>query len=1342
MTIPLTKRERLRRTLPWALAVLFSVLALFSVVGRILTAQIEGEEAAIGAALGRATGFEVSIGAVNGRFLGWHPVLEAEEVTLSPPGAPPALRIGRMRAELDVLETLLRLRPVAANLVVEDLRVDLAAVPGGGWQLRNGSGGAPPDAEPIVHFLYHSDYVDLRRATVSLWGGDGSAVTEQISIDGGLVNEAFVHRGHLGVRLGVGATPVDAAADAAGASGDLFLELSGYPLDARTRAGELLLDVRDVDPESIAGRLVGGLPMASGVLDRLRLRARFDPRDGIDLVARASALTLDLGSADPVPVRNALVELEGVGLDAQHGDLVLRQLQARVGGEALDLDGLKVAWRSAGDGAPAQGRDWYLSMAEFDAEPVVGLMLTLDLLGERGARWLANLDPSAQVTQARVHVHEASRAVAAAVRVRDLGLRGYRGVPTIRGADAQAVVFERGGWVDLDSGPFYLRFPDVFSEGSRYDRGKGRINFRFDGSTLHLLSDRLDIEGPMGRASGHFALYLPEDRAERSISLALGIEDADAAYTEAYLPQKLSPGLRDWLVAAVRAGKVSKGAVLINGELLPSVPRARTTALWFDVDDARLAFDPRWPTASSVSARIVAEVDGVRGRITTARLGGLEAGETQLRVTLAGDRVGELLLSGQGRGDGDALLEFLRAAPLGDAVGFLDAGWETSGPVDLTFDLALPLDGSPPRRVEVGADLALSELMIPQGRLSLTDVEGRLAYRFPGTLAAERLTGRLFEGPVSATLSGSMDAAGDGLVVALEGQLRGSALSRWMNVDALSRLRGEAAYAGRLRLAADGAVALDVHTVGEVRMDTGLPAPLDAPDAPLSVTMRAGRDAPLDVGLEWGRLTGRFLLEDGELARGALALDEALGELPEAGLRARGRVRDLEVGAWLAAIERMGEDAVIRGGPQRSANAPLLDFDLAVDDASWGGSHFGAAQVVLAGSTREFEVGFDAERIAGRVRMGAGDAPMVLDLTRLALPLDPLAAATEPAREDPEVPGASVVEALTADLDTARMPDVDVVIRAFSNRDEDLGRAAFKLRPDPDGLRLEEIDAAGRGLTFGPDDEGRATIDLRLVPVAETTVVGRLAGRDAEATLERWGFAPTVDSDEFAFDLDLAWPGPLDVPDLQTVSGTVGLHVERGRFIEIDAGSGPLRVAGLFNFGSLARRLRLDFSDIYRKGVAFEDIFGVLEFDEGQLRTRDPVTIEGPSSRFALSGAMDLQTRTLDGELVVTLPVSSALPWYAAYAALVANPLAGAGVLVAERIFRDQIERYSSARYQISGSVEQPELIFDEIFQNQITPDGDVPDGDVPDGDVPEGDGAEGDASRPSTPAPKSEEPE
>ncbi len=92
-----------------------------------------------------------------------------------------------------------------------------------------------------------------------------------------------------------------------------------------------------------------------------------------------------------------------------------------------------------------------------------------------------------------------------------------------------------------------------------------------------------------------------------------------------------------------------------------------------------------------------------------------------------------------------------------------------------------------------------------------------------------------------------------------------------------------------------------------------------------------------------------------------------------------------------------------------------------------------------------------------------------------------------------------------------------------------------------------------------------------------------------------------------------------------------------------------------------------------------------------------PAVVEGTSSILRITGNVDLTTWALDNDVVLTLPVSRSLPWYAAYAAL-ANPLAGAGVLVAERLLRDQLDSFSSARYRVTGTLDEPKITFVKIF--------------------------------------------
>ena len=75
--------------------------------------------------------------------------------------------------------------------------------------------------------------------------------------------------------------------------------------------------------------------------------------------------------------------------------------------------------------------------------------------------------------------------------------------------------------------------------------------------------------------------------------------------------------------------------------------------------------------------------------------------------------------------------------------------------------------------------------------------------------------------------------------------------------------------------------------------------------------------------------------------------------------------------------------------------------------------------------------------------------------------------------------------------------------------------------------------------------------------------------------------------------------------------------------------------------------------------------------------------------------------RDRDNEMIVTLPVSNSLPWYAAYLAL-ANPVAGLGVILGEQILRKPIQQFSSAKFAITGTLNDPEVKFVSLWDKSM----------------------------------------
>ena len=124
---------------------------------------------------------------------------------------------------------------------------------------------------------------------------------------------------------------------------------------------------------------------------------------------------------------------------------------------------------------------------------------------------------------------------------------------------------------------------------------------------------------------------------------------------------------------------------------------------------------------------------------------------------------------------------------------------------------------------------------------------------------------------------------------------------------------------------------------------------------------------------------------------------------------------------------------------------------------------------------------------------------------------------------------------------------------------------------------------------------------------------------------------------------------------------------------------GALKILGIFDFASLARRFRFDFSDVIDEGLEFTKIQGKVALKEGNVVVLEPIVVDGSSGKFTVGGSMDFVTGELDNDMIVTLPVGRSLPWYAAYSAIATGPLTGASVMLARKFFKDQIDQISSA---------------------------------------------------------------
>ena len=128
------------------------------------------------------------------------------------------------------------------------------------------------------------------------------------------------------------------------------------------------------------------------------------------------------------------------------------------------------------------------------------------------------------------------------------------------------------------------------------------------------------------------------------------------------------------------------------------------------------------------------------------------------------------------------------------------------------------------------------------------------------------------------------------------------------------------------------------------------------------------------------------------------------------------------------------------------------------------------------------------------------------------------------------------------------------------------------------------------------------------------------------------------------------------------------------------------------NLSGLLRRANIN--QLFDPGVTFDSAGGRFEFDQGILRMPG-FSVEGSGGYFTFVSEIDLDAETLDGELIVTLPLVENIPWVAALAG--GLPVA-AGTYLVSKVFEDQVNQLSSGIYSVSGDLNEPQVVFERVF--------------------------------------------
>ncbi|MDI3395926.1 YhdP family protein [Pseudomonas sp. V98_8] len=1266
--------ERLTRILAaltrWGLglcALVLVVMALYVSLGRELAPLVAEYRGEVETKASEALGMPLQIGELKGNWSGFAPILSAHDVTVGE-GAN-ALHLENVRAVPDLWESLLAREVRIANLELNGLKISLKQGDDGAWALEGlpVKDDQPLEPEQLLNRMQMIQQLSVLDSQVTLqpWGESPLTLT------------------YVGATLKTGASRQRL---------DARLTLpDGQPLalSVRTR-------IRASQWQDGEAQVYVSLPQSDWskwLPETLTQQWNFSElKAGGELWATWGKGALQSGAvrlnapqfkgayAERKPIQINNLALNGYFQRSAEGMLVTVDSLAMNLGETRWESRLQLKQATSSDKTQ---NIWHLQADRLDLTPLTPVLNALAPLPEGVATVVERLKVTGGLRNVLIDVKpnatDDSR-FSFAANLDRVGFDAYHGAPAARNVTGSISGDLGHGELRMDSKDFMLHLDPIFAKPWQYIQANATLTWKLDKESFTLIAPYLKVLGEEGKIAGDFLIRLFFDEArEDYMDLRVGLVDGDGRYTAKYLPTVLSPALDEWLRTAILKGAVDQGFFQYQGSLNHGAEEtARSISLFFKVHDAELAFQPGWPHVSKVTGDVFVEDSGVRILASKGQL--LDTQVRDIYVNIPHVPAGQnshLFLDGAfagGLGDG---LKILKEAPIGTAETF--AGWEGEGDLQGKLKLDIPLAKGEQPKIQVDFKTAKARLKLPEPPLELTQLKGDFRFDSTKGLSGQNISARAFDKPVTAQIFADGREGKLNTRVTASGQVEVKKLKDWLGVTQPLPVSGVIPY--QLQLTLDGADS-------QLMVNSSLKGvAVDLP-SPFGLAADVGRDTSFRMTLQGAER--RYWANYGELAsftfaaptgnfaggRGELFLGNGTAALPGAkGLRIRGVLSELDVGPWQDLVSKYaGQD------PGGNAKQLLSGADIKVGKLSAFGTTLDQAVVQLTRKPSSWALQLDSQQVKGSASIpDAKAAPMVINLQTVRLPApDPKVLADENS-PDP-----------LASVDPTKIPALDITINQLYQGNDLVGAWSMKVRPTARGIALNSLDMGLKGMLLQGSGGWEGP------PGASTSwYKGRISGKNLADVLKGWGYAPSVTSQEFHMDVDARWPGSPAWMGTKRLSGTLDASLKEGQFVEVEGSAQALRVFGLLNFNSIGRRLRLDFSDLFGKGLSYDRVKGLLVATNGVYVTREPIRLTGPSSTIELDGTLNMVADQIDAKLLVTLPVTNNLP---IAALIVGAPAIGGALFLIDKLIGDRVARFASVKYTVKGPWKEPKITFDKAF--------------------------------------------
>lgn len=901
---------------------------------------------------------------------------------------------------------------------------------------------------------------------------------------------------------------------------------------------------------------------------------------------------------------------------------------------------------------------------------------------------LIALSSSKELVQTKTFIFEAM--------LEGININAYESTPSGKNLNGYIYADDYSGFVSFLSDDFELGFPTLFLEPWEIKRAEGLISWSLSGDHVSIFSDGLRLwRDDNSLIYGDFLLSLGDDQQEDTLSLAVGMQDILFQDAVKFVPYyKINEGLYSWLSNSLVAGAVKSGVYYGYGSVESiSAENSFTSSLYLQTDNGVVQFDPNWPYIEELNADILLQNGQLGINSSHAVIAGSKLNDLNAFLPEVADSAENFINITANASLDSAEIDFwLLESPIANNTKDVleQLVIETSAHTEI--QLSIPVaeaEGSKNKldiEYSVSAAIVNGDILHKPSKLKFENVTGVISVDSKKGINAEGIKTKLFGEQSSLAIrtryhydkAKHLDSLKQLTKISLQGKLSTQAIFDYFDIAKPTPLNGHFQYLAELNLSSEDKKYPLLTIKSDLKgVSCQCPAPFsknahEKEDLNLSILLKP-EQTYLDASLKSKHLPSidaEFMFIKDQPTFGEVLIGGAkVVSTNNKGINVAANLPLANLESW---INFLPEVLNSKSAAETNDDPLLKQVQLEIKNLDGFGYLFQQTNIDIKPKEDHWLLEINGKNVKGKVYLPQTESKIILDFDSLNLvSLDKL------------LKSASGGEIKAAEnIDPRKIPKLTFKSKRLMLDNRPIGSWKFDVEPDASGTIIRAIKGQIK------DSNIKGQLNWRYSPKVQSTIATfDVVGNDITSLFEAFDFPVLMSSSKYRSELVLHWPQAPSEFGLHFLSGNMSISLEEGFLKTEDQKTGALRLFGVLNTESIKRRLKLDFSDLYKSGVGFDSFDAKASIDQGLMTLTEPLVIDGPAGKYVLNGRSDLITKALDFDMLVELPFSQNVP----LAALVLGaPQIGGLVWVADKLLGEPLSALTTSRYDITGTWEQP----------------------------------------------------